>query len=199
MYCSNCGEKLIASAISCPTCGFEVRPVPPMPEAKEAPVSSEEQRPSLTVQRDSYSYGLSNQSKKLILVALGAIAIVYLIFKFAGGDGSQATPEKTVKGFMNAVKQEDAKKMVSYMSISTLDLPEGDGMDSFIEMLERRFEDRIINLRDYDIKDVDIDEQTATVDYELEYTYDDEKFTEDNSFDLVKIKGKWFISGGLDF
>ncbi|TFE23693.1 hypothetical protein [Cohnella luojiensis] len=109
MYCTNCGEKLIETAFSCPSCGTEVRQAPlaqeSITETSEFPASQE---PSFPSQPKGYLKGLSNQSKKLILVGLAAVAVIYLAFKFIGGGGNQATPEKTVKGFMSAVKQEDA-------------------------------------------------------------------------------------------
>jgi hypothetical protein len=127
---------------------------------------------------------------------MGAIAIVFLIFKFAGGAGSQATPEKTVKGFLSAVKKEDAKIMASYMSISNVDLPNGADKDSFIAMLEEQFEAGALDLQDYEIRDVKIDDDTATVDYEVEYVEDGEKRKQEDSFELVKTRSKWYISGG---
>ncbi|TFE23692.1 DUF4878 domain-containing protein [Cohnella luojiensis] len=89
--------------------------------------------------------------------------------------------------------------MVSYLSISSMDFPEGEDMDSFIEMLEGEFEGGGMDLRNYEIRDVDVEEDNATVDYEVVYMEDGEKLTEEDSFDLVKVEDKWYIDGGLGF
>ncbi len=200
MYCANCGERLIEHAFSCPSCGTEVRQAPLVPEGLSVAQSLPESEEPFSVQPGTYPRILSDQTKKLILVAIAAVVIVFLILKFTGGGGSQATPEKTVKSFMNAVKNEDAKKMVSYLSISSIDFPEGENMDSFIKMLEKEFDNGMMNLQDYKIIDVKIDEDKATVGYEIEYIeVNGDKETDEESFDLSKIKGKWYIDGDLGF
>ncbi|QJD86687.1 Rv0361 family membrane protein [Cohnella herbarum] len=192
MYCVNCGEKLVQSAISCPSCGSVVRQAYDIPEGMAAKEETPEQQ-SWVTQPETRSYGLSDQSKKLILVGMGAIAIVFLIFRFAGGAGSQATPEKTVKGFLSAVMKEDAKEMTSYLSITYEDFPNVSDKDSFIAMQEEQFKSGGMDLQDYEIMDVKINEDKATVDYEIEYVVNGMKQTQEDSFNLVKTKRKWYI------
>lgn len=191
MYCANCGEKLIDQAVTCPSCGNEIR----QEESKNADRSMqsgavESSFPVVPPTAPQPGRLLSDQSKRMILVVMAAAALIFLIFKFTGGAGSQSSPEKTVKSFMNAVKKENAKAMVSYISTSSMN--EGD-RDILVEMFEEQFEEGELNLQDYTIQDVEIDEDTATVEYKVFYMEDGEKETEEESFELIKEEGKWFI------
>lgn len=196
MYCTNCGEKLVQSAISCPSCGSVVRQVQPLTEESTATEGAPEQH-TWVIQPETRSYGLSDQSKKLILVGMGAIAIIFLIFKFAGGAGSQATPEKTVKGFLSAVKKEDAKVMTHYMSIFYEERSVGRDVDAFVAMLEEQFKSGGMELREYEITNVKINDDKAIVDCEIEYAIHGEKRKQEDTFNLVKTNRKWYISGAI--
>jgi hypothetical protein len=191
MYCTNCGEKLIDQAITCPSCGTDVRQAPSSSEVATTSefraIQSESQEPPRR---------LSDQTKKLILVGMAAVVIVFLVLKFTGGAGSQATPEKAVKGFFNAVKQQDAKKMFQYLSISAndeKDLPEGLDKESAIRRLEGQFDETSPKLGSIEIKDVNIEEDSATVDYKVDLKLEGEESTEEGTMELTKVKGKWYV------
>ncbi|WP_372662698.1 DUF4878 domain-containing protein [Cohnella sp.] len=193
MYCANCGEKLIEQAVTCPSCGTEITKEQPLSAgASDQSEFIDPQYPFATPSAPNPSRLLSDQTKKMILVIMAAAALIFLLFKFTGGAGNQATPENTVKGFMNAVKKENVREMVSYMSASSM-AAEGEKKDSLVEMLEGQFEAGEINLRDYSILKVDEDENTAKVHYEVVYMEDGEKQTDEDTFELMKIDGKWFI------
>lgn len=199
MYCVNCGEKLIEQAVSCPSCGIEIKREQPI--VTGAPIEPEfidTQTPYSSPYVSNQSRLLSDQSKKMILVAMAAAALIFLILKFTGGAGSQGTPEKTVKGFMNAVMKENAQEMVSYLSSGSTVLPEGEKRNSFIDSLETRFEEGELGLSDYSILKVDQNEDIAKVDYEVVYmSEDEEKRTDEEFFELKKIDGKWYIDDGI--
>ncbi|RKP50088.1 zinc ribbon domain-containing protein [Cohnella endophytica] len=209
MYCTNCGERLIAAAVSCPSCGSEVRQIPKIKEDEVAATAlSPNAFEAATAVQQPQAYrptvnpgGLSDATKKLILVVAAAIVAIFLIIEFSGGGGggSQSTPEKTFKGFMSAVKKEDAKKMISYMSVSSMGFTDGENTDSIVQMLERGFADGEMDLRDYRITKVETMGDQATIDYVLDYMENGKKQTDEDSVVLAKVDGKWYISGGLGF
>lgn len=176
MYCTNCGAKLEESAVYCANCGTQTA----------APATQTANAGQTVISQPA----MSKPTIRLILIGAAAVIIIFVILKFAGGGGSQSSPESTVKSFMNAVKKQDASKMVSYLVP-----PDGDkSMKSLVDVLDERFEADEINLVEYKIVKVEKDEDTATVDYEVEYLESDgEKATDEDSFDLTKVKGKWYI------
>ncbi|MCD9020479.1 nuclear transport factor 2 family protein [Cohnella silvisoli] len=199
----NCGEKLIELAVSCPSCGTEVRQLPPASEITEAtelpspPEESQDMKYSFATQPASSPRRLSDLTKKLILVGMAAVVLVFLIIKFTGdGGGNHATPERAVKGFFNAVKQQDAEKMFSYLSTYVKDgedNPEGLDRESAIKSLEEQFDERSPKLGSIDIKDVNIDGETAIVNYKVDFEQEGKKSTEEGTMNLIKVKGKWYV------
>jgi uncharacterized membrane protein YvbJ len=200
MYCFNCGEKLIDKAITCPSCGTEIRQAPPASEVASAsefwttPLEAQEPLPFST-EPAAYPRRLSDRAKKLILVGMAAVVIVFLILKFTGGVGSQSTPDKAVKGFFNAVKKADGKKAYSYLSISIEEdnLPEGLDKKSIIERFEGRPDENRPELGNIEINDVNIDGDKATIGYKVDLALNGEKSTEEGTMELIKSKGKWYV------
>lgn len=208
MYCANCGERLIPSATSCPSCGSEVRQSPAAVEAEAFVATAAEAFPGVNADQaavrqpfgSSTPGGMSASTKKSIGVVLAAVVILFLIFKFTGnGGGSQATPEKTFKSFMSAVKKEDAKKMISYMEVASVDFPDGENMESLVDRLEESFGNGELDLRDYRITRVETTDDQATIDYEVDYMEKGDIQTDEDTLELQKTGGKWYISGGLGF
>lgn len=198
MYCSNCAERLPESAVYCPSCGIEIRqknPMVPMaPEGQQVPVF--QQQP---VEQDPFAYmppvrtlTLSQRTKKLILLGMAAIAILFVVIKFTEDGGGQATPEKTVKGFMNAALEEDAQQMVSYM-LSQGDLLGSQDLDSLVDSWEKMFEQGAMEIQGYKIIEINEEEDSATVKYMIDINRDTDDRMEEETFELTKVEGKWFI------
>jgi hypothetical protein len=187
-------------AITCPSCGKEVRHAPPASEVASAsefwvtPLEVQEQLPFST-EPAAYPRRLSDQAKKLILVGMAAVVIVFLILKFTGGAGSQSTPEKALNGFFNAVKKADGEKGYSYLSISIQEdnLPKGLDKKSIIERLEGRSNETMPDLENIEINEVNIDGEKATVGYKVDLSLDGKKSTEKGTMELIKVKGKWYV------
>ncbi|BBI31440.1 zinc-ribbon domain-containing protein [Cohnella abietis] len=203
MYCANCGERLIETATRCPSCGTEVRQAPPALDnwtsqeiaAATQPSQDEQGWPAAP---DTYPRGLSDQAKKLILVGLAAIVVVFLIFKFTSGvgGGSHSTPEKAVKGYFNAVKGKNFKGMYSYLTVSVMDpkeLPEGVDKDSILKDIENLFAKDTNKYLEIKIKDVKINNSSASVNFGVVFVNEEGKSTEENSMDVKLINGKWYV------
>jgi len=147
----------------------------------------------------SRSFSLSRRAKRLILLALTAGAILYLVMKFTVSEGRQATPERTVEGFFQAVVNQEAKEMATYLFFDPAMLPEGifpDGMsmsiDKLIEIWEKMFEQgsEAVLIHGFKVLDVKQGVDTAEVVSEVELLADEKQSV---TYKLKKIEGKWFI------
>jgi hypothetical protein len=203
MYCSNCAERLPEYAAFCPSCGVEIRrenPVVPTVPAGQR-VAEFQQQHEQQEQPDPFAsmpqartLTLSQRTKKLILLGMAAVAILFVVIKFTGGGGGQSTPEETVRSFMNAGIEKDAQQMVTYMLISQGDLPEGQDLNSFVDAWEKMFDQQEMTIHGYEIIDTDEQEDSATVKYKINLGVNDRM--EEGTYSLTKIEGKWFILWG---
>ncbi|MFC5470145.1 zinc ribbon domain-containing protein [Cohnella suwonensis] len=201
MYCAECGEKLVDSAISCPSCGSEVRQKPPATEAMlaavSAPVAATLESPAS--EPDPFAglpqgktLALSTRAKALILLLLAAGAVLYFMLKSAGGGDAQSTPEGVVKGFFIAVQAENAEKMFSYMwSPENSDEVKKDLIKQYNEL----FKSDALKIVDYEILSSQTTEKTATVKYKMIVKQEQNEQMVEESFQLSKFDDKWYLDG----
>ncbi len=143
---------------------------------------------------------LSKQTMGLIALCLVIIVGGLLYYFNSNGGSSQKTPEKTVESFMKAFKNKDAKALVKVISDDALGNPDKDEMKDIIKQMNKRFDGG--SLKSYKILDTEIDDdgKTATVDYKVTYKDEDgDVQSERDSFDLVKIGGKWYLDENMGF
>ncbi|MFC5407387.1 hypothetical protein [Cohnella soli] len=200
MYCAECGEKLVVSAIACPSCGTEIKSKPPAEEAifefAPAPVAAAFDSPASDPDPfaglpQGRTFSLSTRAKVLILVLLAVGAALYLVLKFAGGGGgTQSTPEGAVKGFIKAAQAEKAEKMVAYAWwAESSDVRK----QEIIKRYEEMFEADTLKIHDYEILSVKMEENYATVEYSMRVSQDHTEQTLKESFQLAKHDDKWYL------
>lgn len=139
------------------------------------------------------TFRLPQTAKIIILLALAAGGIVYLIMKFVGDAGPQSTPVRAVEGFMKAAQNKDADKMFKFVLIEPSDLPDGQDKESLIEGQRKSFEQNEVNINDYKIEEVEETGNKAKVSVSIELMIQEEKQTGQHDYNLTKIDGKWFI------
>ncbi|MFC5528783.1 zinc-ribbon domain-containing protein [Cohnella yongneupensis] len=209
MFCNHCGNQHEANAKFCTKCGASIaqQPQAATPAQYQQPAQPYGQQPLVQQQPYGQQQGQPfyqpNQPRQMSkqtmgLIAAGLVIIVGgLIFYFSGSGGSQSSPKSTVESFMEAVKAKDGKALVKLISDDSLGNPDKDELNDIIDEMEDNFGSG--SLKSYKILDTDIDDDTATVDYEVTYSEDGEKQTEEDSFDLVKVEGKWYIDEDMGF
>lgn len=138
---------------------------------------------------------MSKQTKGLIAAALIIIVGGLLVYQIGGSGGSQSTPEKTVRSFFKAVESRDGEAAVKLLKPDTVP----DDKAELNEMIDG-FEVNIGKLKvvSIDINDVDIDEDTAKVDYGITVELDGQRDSDVSAFKLVKIDDKWYIDSNIN-
>lgn len=134
---------------------------------------------------------MSLQTKGLISAAVVIIVGGLLFYKFGDGSGSrQSTPERTVESFIKAVNAKDGEAVIELFKPAAVPDDKED-LKELIKELEDNIGD--VKVVDYDIDEAEIDEYTATVDYEVTIEHDGERDSEEDTFDLVLIDDQWYI------
>jgi hypothetical protein len=197
MNCSHCGEPLLDEALVCPTCGTLAKRQYPREEAATTLPHADEEKDPFAHMPQARSIRLSQRVKIGILAGMAVIAIAVLAIRSTGGGASQTTPEKTVEGFFHAFQEQDAKKMVTYMQISKQAVPEGkDPEDWFVETYTQLFEEGTFLFENFEILRSVEKNETATVDFKMEINQQGQKNESNQSFELKRVKDKWFITIG---
>lgn len=173
-----------------PPAAYAPQPLFPSDAQPEEPFGSPSRQPYASAPPDRGP--MSKQTIGLIALCL-VIILGGLIYYFSGREGSnQSTPEKTVESFLKAFKNEDAKTLVKLVSVESLGNPDKDELKDMIGRIEEQFEHAKIT--SYKVLDSEVDDDTATVDYRLSFENgDDDAATQNGSFDVIKVGGKWYL------
>jgi len=218
-FCGHCGAALGAAAAQAGQPPAPPGPqayVPPSPPAGAVPPAP----PGPPVQAGPYAPSPRKSPLPWILGGIGVLAVIaivlVLVFVVFGGDdktttsgdnGGASNPEQVVETFYRAMEKQDVDMLLGTIEPSfRAELEEALGDD-----LERFFEDYFFMAFPEDLKvdiekmETEIDGDTAVVTVvEGTMTYTDEygdKVTDEASEDeveptqLVKVDGKWYLSG----
>ena len=172
MFCRECGQKLEENQLECTNCGTSTNPsTNDTPPAEETTVQPEAPKSKTTL---------------IAIVVVIAVAI-FLIFFFLGKGGGQSSPESTAKRALEALYIDlDMKEFAAYVAPD--ERPADEELELFGGMLQQ--------LKDYEITikilSVEEEEETAEVEFELEAKGEEEIMNE--TMDLIKIDGKWYLA-----
>ncbi|RKP50090.1 hypothetical protein D7Z26_19965 [Cohnella endophytica] len=141
---------------------------------------------------------LPGWAKVLILLLMAVGAILFFLLKNMDFGGAQSTPEKTVKGFFQAVKDKDPEKMILSIDIRPEKLPEGVNKEVLLREWKKALEQESSLLISYEILSSTIDGDSAIVQYRvvLGQRLDDEQAdppTVEQAYNLNKVDQKWYI------
>lgn len=174
----------------------------PQPVPQPAPQPTFTQNTGLTPEQLA---GTPKKKKPLIPILIAVVVVIALVIGgmfILGGGYSQKTPEKAVMSFFKCIEKGDVdafldmipgdelKDIKEYMEEYDEDLEEY--LEQNLEDLSEMFEDEVGKnwIDKVEITDVDIDDDYASVEVELD--------GEADYLDLEKIDGKWYIDfGGL--
>lgn len=184
MYCGKCGSKLEEQAAYCSNCGATViqqstsiKAFASIPAPVPIPVPNRS----------------GSNNKKLIMIAVIAIVVIFGAYKLFSGGGSQSDPGSAVEGFIEAANDHDIDEMMKYF-LPNPDLTERELQRAKIE-LERNVYD--FEAKKYKILHVEEHGNQAVVEYMIGIERDGELDTRDDEFELVRIDGKWYIDGDI--
>lgn len=196
MYCGKCGNKLEEHVTYCSNCGTAViqqstpiqasTPIPP-PVSAPVPASIPDPIPA----PESVRSGSAN--KRLIIIAVVAVVVIFGAYKLFSGGGSQSHPGSAVEGFIEAANDQDIDEMMKYF-LPNPDLTGRELQRAKIE-LERNVYD--FEAKKYKILHVEEHGNQAVVEYMIGIERDGELVTRDGEFELVRIDGKWYIDGDI--
>ncbi|MEW6554913.1 MAG: zinc ribbon domain-containing protein [Actinomycetota bacterium] len=217
MYCRECGKEIADNSDFCGYCGADLRgaavqaqpPAPPGPQAYVPPPPAGAPRGA----PGGYAAPLKKSPLPWVLGGIGVLAVVaivlVLVFVVFGGDGGSdaSSPERVVENFYKAIEKQDVDMLLDTIEPSFREELEdalGENLDVFFgEYFFSAFpEDLKVEIRKMETE-IDGDEAVVTV-VDGTVTYTDEygdKVTEEAAdgevepTQLVKVDGKWYLSG----
>ncbi len=171
MYCKYCGSKNNKNVKFCASCGKAI---------------GEEEVVETTVKPVSNTNGESFFQKNKGVIAVAAV-IVIVLFLLGNGNGKgngSSSPEAASKQFLEGLKTCNTKKVFNSIYSEEHDVSELTAED------KKQFMDNMCGMVDgYKILDSDIDGDEAEV--EVRITGDGD--SDEGTFYLVKVRGKWYI------
>ena len=176
MFCRECGQKLEENQQECASCGTSKNPST-NPSSNDTPPAEE-----TTVQPEA------PKSKTTLIAIVVVIAVaLFLIFFFFGKGGGQSSPESTAERALEALYIDlDMKEFAAFVVPD--ERPSEEELALFSGMLQQ--------LEDYEVTisilSVEEEEETARVEFELEAKGEEEIMND--TMDLIKIDGKWYLA-----
>ncbi len=211
MFCKHCGREVDEGGAFCGHCGAPLRAIPPPGPASPTstvrtssgvphyePLQSEASQPPK--KRSPLPWILGGLG--LLVVAAAVLIMVFVVF--AGDKAGDTGPEEAVRTFFRSLEREDADMLLGVMEPSFREELEdilGDTRDRFFELFFMNVPDDLkVDIRKTAV-DIQGDEATVTViEGTMSYTDENgEKVREeasagdDNSFELAKVGGKWYL------
>lgn len=181
---------------------------PPPPPGGAAPPPAQPPPPGAPVKKKSVLPWILGALGIAAIIAI-VLVLVFVVFKGGNGDGA-ASPEATVDNFLRALETKDIDLLLTIIDPEAVKEFEDNMGSGFKELFEEFFfalmpDDLKFNNVQYDTK-IDGDEATVkvvggTVSYTDPMT--GEKVTEDaekgdvETLDLVKVDGKWYLTGDV--
>ena len=221
--CKTCNIQVDDSANVCPNCGtrFEEVNVAPQQSVVNEPIVNTEALKSKAGDVAGKAKGFANElaskmkGDKVTLVAVGALAVIVLVFLVSYIGNFIAPGHSVVRSYYSAYKKEDAEKMVKFFHKKFYD-----DEDDLIEDYEDEFEDmededykilkaKVVESQKYSedtledfaetldsYYDIDEDSVEAVKDVYVRLVIDNdgENMVKYVSETVVKIDGKWYLT-----
>ncbi|CAM3385762.1 zinc-ribbon domain-containing protein [Marinicrinis lubricantis] len=209
MFCSNCGSQMSNDSAFCPNCGTKVTPsaipqttdtpneVEPSNTAQQPPIAPPAAQAPYAAPSPSSPVGKLSRNQLISIVAGAAVIVIIAIIWLTGGK-DQSSPEAAVKSFIEATDDADAEAMLELFHPDSM--PGGDATRKLAAAaLQAQLEESEMDVTDYEILDVEEDGDYASVTYRIEYEQFGEKDEEEDTLELVKEDGKWYLDENLGF
>lgn len=132
---------------------------------------------------------------KPVLIGVAVLLVIILAFKLIGGGGSQSSPESTVKSYVNAIDDVDIDKLISLYAPD--DRPKGDELKLAKKLMKQTLKAQDFSVSKCDIVKVKKKGKKAEVEYKIVTKYKGKKNTNQDTIDVIKVDGKWYIDQGL--
>ncbi len=140
------------------------------------------------------------------LLAVIALVLVLVLLVFGGGRAGASSPEETVRSFFQALESKDAEALLEVMEPSFRERLEGalgDRGDDFFDLFFASVPDDLrVDIRNMatetrgDRATVTVTDGTmAYTDAEGKKVVEEASEAEESSFQLVRVRGRWYLSG----